>query len=245
MIAPGNGGKMENLSSALTHHTTPIMKSFLRFMDWPLRAKMAALLIVAALLPLVIAAVIDIRQARQRLVASTADLLAARGDQLTNQLDAFHRTYLLSTEKFTRLPLVLQFCRARPDEVDRLRPTLGGVFDAHLGTDPNVLGLLVLDLAGTVQAATEPALVGKSVSRYPHVKAALRGVSLISNVHIAESYTGDVPAIAYLAPVLDSNGTPVAVAMLWVRARALWEIMKGANELAGSGSFAVLFDQQG
>src|SRR5437899_458896 len=107
------------------------MKKLFRFLDWPLRAKMAALLVVASVLPLAIAAIIDIRQARQRLVENTADLLAARGDQLVNQLDTFHRAYQSSVEKFTRLPLIFQFCRASHDDAERLRPTLGGVFDAH------------------------------------------------------------------------------------------------------------------
>jgi hypothetical protein len=40
------------------------MTKLLRFMDWPLRAKMAALLVGASLLPLAVAAFIDIREAR-------------------------------------------------------------------------------------------------------------------------------------------------------------------------------------
>ncbi len=70
-----------------------LMKGRLRFLDWPLRAKMAALLLVASLLPLAIGAVIDIREGRQRLIANTSALLAARGDQLVGELDAFLRGY--------------------------------------------------------------------------------------------------------------------------------------------------------
>jgi hypothetical protein len=63
------------------------MKTFVRFMDWPLHAKMMVLLVVASLLPLGVAAFIDIREAQQRLLANTAALLAARSDQLVRELD--------------------------------------------------------------------------------------------------------------------------------------------------------------
>jgi PAS domain S-box-containing protein len=221
------------------------MSALFRPMDWPLRVKLAALLVVASLLPLGVATSIDIREARERLVVSTADLLAARGDHLADQIDAFHRVYQASVAKLARLPLILQFCRASPSEGERLKPALGGVFDAHQGTDPNVRGVAILDLAGTVKVATEEQLIGKNLARYSYVREALQGGTVISDIYVAESPGGDEPTIAYLAPVLGLDGNPVAIAVLWVRARALWAIMKQANELAGPGSFAVLFDRFG
>jgi hypothetical protein len=61
------------------------MSALFRCMDWPLRAKMAALLVAASLLPLAIAAIIDIRKARERLLENTETLLAARGDRLLGE----------------------------------------------------------------------------------------------------------------------------------------------------------------
>jgi PAS domain S-box-containing protein len=216
-----------------------------RFMNWPLRAKMAALFVVASLLPLGGATWTDIREARERLVANAADLLAARGDHLAGQIDAFHRVYQVSVARFARLPLILQYCRASPGESERLKPTLGGVFDAYPGTDPSVRGVLILDLAGTVKVATDEQLLGANLSRYSYVREALQGGTVISDVHLAESPRGDEPTIAYLAPVLGLDGKPVAIAVLWMRASAVWALMKQGNELAGAGSFAVLFDRWG
>jgi PAS domain S-box-containing protein len=221
------------------------MSALFRPIDWPLRVKMAALLVIASLLPLGVATWIDIREARERLVVNTAELLAARGDHLADQIDAFHRVYQASVAKLARLPLILQFYRASPGEAERLKPALGGVFDAHLGTDPNVRGVVILDLAGTVKVATEEQLIGQNLAHYSYVREALQGRTVISDIYVAESPGADEPTIAYLAPVLGLDGNPVAVAVLWVRASALWAIMKQANELAGPGSFAVLFDRFG
>src|SRR5258708_6804880 len=98
-----------------------------RFVDWPLRAKMAALLVVASLLPLAIAAFIDVREAQQRLLANTSELLAARGDQLVGELDTFHRAYARAGDKLARLPTVVRFCQAEPPEVGRLKPDLRAI----------------------------------------------------------------------------------------------------------------------
>jgi hypothetical protein len=52
-------------------------------------ARQDALLVVTSLIPLGIAAMVDVSEARQRLLATTARLLAARGDQLVcDVLDA-------------------------------------------------------------------------------------------------------------------------------------------------------------
>ncbi len=221
------------------------MSALFRPLNWPLRVKMAALLVSISLLPLVVATGIDIREARERLVANAADLLAARGDHLAGQIDAFHRVNHVSVARFARLPLILQFCQASPGESKRLKPALGGVFDAHLATDPNVSGVAIIDLAGTVKAATEERLIGDNLSRYSYVREALQGGTVISDVYVAESPGGAEPTIAYLAPVLGLDGKPVATVVLWVRASSLWAIMKQANELAGPGSFAVLLDRWG
>jgi hypothetical protein len=95
------------------------MRALFRFMDWPLRAKMAALFVVASLLPLGVATLINIREARERLVANTADLLAARGDHLADQLDLFHRGYQGSAGRVAHLPNVVEFCQARAEDSDR------------------------------------------------------------------------------------------------------------------------------
>lgn len=57
----------------------------LHFLDWPRRLKMA-LLAVASLLSLAVAAIADIREARQRLLPGIGALLAG-GDQLVGEFD--------------------------------------------------------------------------------------------------------------------------------------------------------------
>jgi len=217
----------------------------LHFLDWPLRLKMAALLAVASLLPLAVAATIDIRDARQRLIDSTSALLAARGDQLVGELDTFQRAYQRTAAKFARLPSVVEFCRAPEAEAARLAPRARAALLVQPTADPSIRGAALLDTAGTVIIATEDALVGKNLAFHAYVREALRGKAVISDLYLAEKEVGRAPTIAYVAPVEGRDGTPSAYFALWVKADAFWAMARASNGLAGPRSFAVMFDQAG
>jgi PAS domain S-box-containing protein len=216
-----------------------------RFMDWPLRAKMAALFVVASLLPLGVATWINIREARQRMVTTTEALLAARADQLVQRLDTLHRDYQRSADRLAHLPRVIDFYRASPQDFDQLKSIARTVLNVWPASDTAIRGVALLDMSGTVKVATEDPLIGVDLSYHSYVQKALRGVAVISDVHLAESQVGNAPTIAYLAPVFGPNQKMVGVVAFWVRATAIWDVMKASNELAGRGSFAVMFDHNG
>ena len=215
-------------------------------MDWPMRSKMAVLLVVASALPLIIAALIDRREGQQRLLANTAALLAARGDQLRGEIDEFHRAYQRSVDRVARFPTIVALAARSPANENRpLASAARAILDVYPASDTQIRGAALLDLAGNVRAATDSALVGKNLAFHRFVRDALRGTAVISDVYVDALAPGADPTIAYLAPVIDSNRTLVGVSALWVHASALWSTMRAANGLAGPGSFAVLFDHDG
>jgi len=59
------------------------------------------------LLPLAVAAYLDIRQTQEQLLDSAGDLLQARGDQIVRELDSFHLGYRRSAERLARFPEVM------------------------------------------------------------------------------------------------------------------------------------------
>jgi hypothetical protein len=127
-------------------------------MDWPLRAKMAALLVVASLLPLGVETFANIREVRERLLANTAALLAARADHLADRIDTFHRGYAHSAGRISRLPNAAALCQARPEEIDRFKGGLRAILEVWPASDANIRGVAILDLSGTVRVATEEAV---------------------------------------------------------------------------------------
>ena len=79
------------------------MAAWYRFTDWPLRAKMTALLLSASLLPLLIATWISVSNARTDEYATTAALLAARAEVLTGKIDTFNTGHQRSVNRMARV----------------------------------------------------------------------------------------------------------------------------------------------
>lgn len=181
-------------------------------MDWPLRAKMAALLVVASLLPLGVATLINIREARQRLVANTANLLAARGEHLAAQLDMFHRSYQRAVDRVAHLPNVVEFCQARSEDRELLKSGVRTVLEVWPASDAIIRGIAILDLSGTVKVGTEDPLIGLNLSYQSYLQEALRGVAVISDIYLAESQLAYAPTIGYLAPVLAPDRKMIGLA---------------------------------
>lgn len=216
-----------------------------RFMDWPLRAKMAVLLVVASMLPLGVATWISIGEARVRLLEETAAVLGARADQLVGRVDALNLGYQRSVDRVAHLPDVAKLFEAPPKDAGRLTPEVLAVLSVWPENDANIRGVALLDPSGTVRYATEDRLVGVDLGYRSFVKEALQGKAVTSDVYVAESVVGDVPTIAFLAPVWGPDRQLLGVAALWVHAPALWDVVKASNGLAGPGSSAAVFDHLG
>lgn len=177
------------------------------------------------------------------MLANAENLLAARADQLVHELDTFHQGIQRTAKSFARFPAVLALSRAEPRDRERLVSEVEATLAARSAIDSRVRGLAILDLSGKVVAATEKELVGSDLSFHYFVRDALRGSAVISEIYLEASAAGD-PTIAYLEPIRE--GTDVKGLMaIWVRATAMWDVMKNSNELAGPGSYAVMFDEHG
>ena len=216
-----------------------------RFADWPLRAKMAALLVAASLLPLAIWAYIDLQQDRARLLSGMENLLQARGDQIVRELDGFHRGYQRSVDRIARFPDSAAYCAATPEGRAARQGGLLALLSVFPTSDAGIRGAALLDGAGRVVVATESALMGTDLSDRPVVRTALQGQRITSDLFVSSTKSGSVPTIAYMAPMRGANGQVNCVAVLWVRGTALWNTVRASNALAGPGSFAVVFDSLG
>ena len=216
-----------------------------RFADWPLRAKMAALLVAASLLPLSIWAYVDLRQDQVRLLNSVKDILQARGDQIVHELDAFHRAYQRSVDRIARFPDSVAHCAETPERRAAHQDAMLGLLSAYPASDTGIRGAGLIDGTGRVIIATEAPVIGMDVSDRPIVRAAMQGRAVVSDPFVSYTRSGAVPTIVYLAPMFDADRRVACVAVLWVRATALWNTVKASNALAGPDSFAVLFDRQG
>jgi PAS domain S-box-containing protein len=221
------------------------MKRSWRLVDWPVRAKMAALLVAASLLPLGISAYVETTEAQDGLRSSLQDLLQARGDQVARELDSFHFGYRRASNRLSLFPAVKAYCAAGAIHSPAADAEASGILATYTAGDPATRGTALLDRTGRVAIGTEASLIGVDFSNQPYVRAALRGARTVSDVFLAGPEVGEVPTLAYLTPVIGPDGRTACVAVMWVRVEALWKAVRASNALAGPNSFAVVFDQQG
>lgn len=214
----------------------------LRFADWPLRGKVALLLVVASTVPLVAGGIVAYRDARRRATESAEALLAARVDQVAGQLDLFHRTYLAAVRRLARLPS-LQDLVDRETEAERrtARRRIRRTIDGFRDTDDNVGSVVVVGADGRAAVATDEAAFAQSLADRGYVRDGLVGRAGISEIRLE----GGAPSIAYYAPVRSATGAVRAVAVLYVEAESFWDVLRRGNGLAGPGSYGVLADASG
>jgi PAS domain S-box-containing protein len=221
------------------------MPGWLRFVDWPLRAKLVLLLAAASLIPLGIVTWISLGNARQSQLTNSANLLAARADDLVGRIDTFNRGYQRAVNRMALIPSALALLQAKGAEAARIELTLRSQLQVWPATDSGIRGVAVLDASGNVVTGTEERLRGKNLAYRGFVKQALRGAPVISDVFIDVPEVGGAPTIAFLSPMRDQAGEVLGAAAFWVQASALTDVLKQSNEMAGPGSFAILFDHLG
>ncbi|MCO5167374.1 MAG: response regulator [Planctomycetes bacterium] len=217
----------------------------LRPAAWPLRARVAALVLGAAALPLAAATASTYAAARARIERHAADLLAARADQLAGELDGFHASYARMAHRLARMPEVVAYCAARGAARDAARPAAAAVLEVFAGSDPQFRGVALFDPDGRISAGTEPALLGNDYGFRTYFREAMRGRGNVSDLYVAVPEVGSVPSIAYAEPVRDAGGAVQGVAVLFMRADAFWRVVAGADDRAGADSFSVVFDPHG
>ncbi|HEX3757487.1 MAG TPA: histidine kinase dimerization/phosphoacceptor domain -containing protein, partial [Kofleriaceae bacterium] len=182
-------------------------------------------------------------ETRQRMFEHETELLAARTEQLAAAIDAFHLGYQRAAARLAAMPKVDELMRAAAEEQDALRGPLAARLAVHGAFDPAIRGVAIVGLDRRVIATTEPALDRRPLG-WRFVADALAGSTVISDVFVSEHAIGDVPTIAYAAPVR-GPGEIIGAVVFWVRAEALWDLVQRADHLAGADSFGVVLDHDG
>jgi signal transduction histidine kinase/ActR/RegA family two-component response regulator len=217
----------------------------LRFNDWSLRAKLAALLVAASVVPLCISGYLDIRETRGQLVSAKQNELAARADQIVSEFDSIHGAYQRAIDRVALYPDVVAYCERPAAESRMMSDHMLKVFGAYPASDVYVRGAGIITADGRMALTTERQLLGTDMSNRSSIKAAQAGHSVISGIYVSGAATGSLPSVSYLAPVHNSKGQVSCIVGLWIHADAFWKELKAANNLAGPGSYAVIFDASG
>jgi PAS domain S-box-containing protein len=215
--------------------------------DWPLRAKVVAVLFLTATIPLGITLVI----AYQAGLDQRWKVLEAQGKaqvgQIANQIDEKLRERAKLAGYFARAGSIRSYYHATPEEKkiteERLRPSL----KQRVDEDPNLLAMALLDARGHVVMASESHL-GPELIRLPYVRATVeKGKGLIADLRFESLFPGR-PAEAVIPvtqPIKDDEGKVDGVVVLWIKAKALDTLVTKGQKLGGEGSIVSVLDRYG
>ena len=228
------------------------MAAGLRFKDWPLRAKMALLLVAASLVPLGIATWTSINNARADRYDSARQSLSANAELLAREIDAVNASYL----RFARIlalsaEAALEQLQGEHPDFEGIRQIITGQAQYWMGSDPAITGIALLDgnghiALGTTQLGTSQGTAGLDLSYRKWVRTALEGKDVVSDVFMPRGGLDEpVPTVAYVVPVMDSSGKVSGAVVVWVDAKVLSTLLRELNDKIGPGSFASLFDGLG
>lgn len=210
--------------------------------DWSFATKVGALVAAASVLPLVIQGTLALSSEEKHAAMDMERLLSARAEQVVHDFDAAHRNYLTSASRIARLQVTKSYCGG---DAEGQRERLVTVFKTFPASDADIRGVSILGPTGRVTASSDDAIVGVDLSFRRVVRSALSGSSVISNVYLSHPLSGSVPTVAYLAPVMNPAGRVACVVGVFVNPDLLWRILRGFNDLAGQGSYAVIYDIYG
>ncbi|TMA21307.1 MAG: hypothetical protein E6J88_15950, partial [Deltaproteobacteria bacterium] len=212
------------------------------FDDWPLRWKMLALIVMVSALPLALTAVVEWRESNQLSESSTESLLQANAEDIGSDLDFLNDGFQRSVARLSRQPAVIRLLQHPGTGAET--KDVADIIQAYVASDARLRGVALLNPAGTIIFASEPAMVGSNLGFRRYFRDAVHGDLSIPDMLVSTREEGSTPLIAYATPVR-SGGTVSGVAVVYARATAMWDIVRQGNGRAGAGSFAVVLDQHG
>ncbi len=209
-----------------------------------MRSKLVTAFMLVALIPLILLAVINGQNARQALVADANQALFAVASQTAASLDFFITANLQAIEVESQLPVLVDYLslseseRVGSPDTDEVLALL----DTLSMKDASITSYALLDAAGIVVYDTVQMDVGIDTSDrnyFTHFQNS-DDLSYVSPVQFSPE-TGS-PALYFSSPVLDVTGEQIGLLRVRYNADVLQILLEEKNDLAGSGSFGVLFD---
>src|SRR5688572_7817686 len=141
------------------------MSAWFRFLDWPLRAKIVALLVAASLVPLGIATWISVGNARDDRYRNAEQLLNARAEMLVRRIDSSNNGYSRIANLLAS-PTALTQSQGTSAGTEQVRSIVHSRRQFWTQVDPNIRGVSLVDASGKVVISSEPALEGSNLARF-------------------------------------------------------------------------------
>ncbi len=221
----------------------------LRARKWSLtmRAKLITAFVLVTLIPMAILAILNGRNAQTALIADANQALFAVASQTAASLDTFIEANLKAIETEAQLPVLVDYLAIHRDNRQGSDAEEGvlALLRAIKNKDPFISSYAVLNADGKVVIDTLMVDMGvdKSVREYFSV---FKESNAPTSAYVTPVLFHPESGEAYLyfsSPVISDAGEFLGVLRVRYNASVLQNLLEDKNDLAGLGSFGVLFDE--
>jgi PAS domain S-box-containing protein len=210
--------------------------------------KLITAFVLVALLPMGFLAFLNGRNARNALIEDANQALFAVASQTAASLDTFINTNLGAIDTEARLPVLIKYLEVYPmggEHSDEVAVDALDLLTTLAQKDRFISSYALLDSTGKIVIDTQMADIGmnKSTRAYFQVfeNPEMMGTQYVSPV-LFHPKTG-AAYLYFSSPVLSRTGGFLGVLRVRYDAAVLQNLLEDKNDLAGSGSFGVLFDE--
>jgi putative methionine-R-sulfoxide reductase with GAF domain len=210
-----------------------------------LRAKLVAILLLVALVPLVIIAYISDTNQRTSLTNDANSKLLSAADVVVTRIDTFINTNLNVIRAEGQAPAIVDYItlpvseRAGSEQERRMNSYLQSL---SRQSPVYINSVAILDIKGITLADTNPSAIGSDRSnRYYFQNVISTGLPYASTMEY-DTVTGRA-SLYFAAPIRNRAGDLVGVLRKRLDGAILQDFIISETGLAGTGSFAVLLDQ--
>ncbi len=206
-----------------------------------MRTKFTLVLLLVALLPMGLLTYRNYRDSRQALLISTTSQLVGHAGLQANSIDSFLGDRLASAELLADLPGVGAY-------LEQPAGSRSGATDATFAATNSVAAAkgsaaYFLDSTGATALTTDVGLDNQKFANQTYFQEAIRGQDSIQSPTVSTESTQY--SLFFAAPVRNSTGTVVGVAVLRVPASQLQQLLQTDANILAPGSYGVLLDSYG
>ncbi|MCC5601582.1 cache domain-containing protein [Nostoc favosum] len=209
---------------------------------WSIAAKISAVLVSVALIPMSFTTYYNLRQSldsvetgEYRKLELLATSTASRLDQLI--IDIKRVVVQVSSDRN-----VVNFLAASTSSKrSALRPDLQQMLENVFRSNPDFDAVFVMDKQGRTVAASDRKFLGQNYAFREYFRSSIQGKSYISSILVGE--TTKRPGMFFSQPVRSQEGEIIGVTVVKIKGEGIWAIADALQ--VGSQSYTFLIDQQG
>ena len=208
---------------------------------WSISTKILVAILLAAILPMIVAVNYNLQQSLERIESSEFDKLELLAGTKANQLDRSINYHKDDLREISIDSKVVEFLAATPDEQKKLRPQLQSTLESSLDSNSGYDAVYLLDHKGRCIASTNPLFLGQNYSFRNYFQQATKNNS--SAVDVLFGTTTQQAGLYIAQAVRSIENNLLGIAVIKIDHKEVWSLI---NEIeANSPTDTMLVDQYG